>query len=656
MIVVPCLRAQSTRLDQTEILGRLAEGNSPSYVAHLVKVRGLRFSPTEDFVYRVKLAGGDGILVEHLSSKDSEPSVISSADQDVPVRRLAKCAELIHSGAIESAESECRAAIEENPKSPWPPLVVASLMRPEVFRPATTMSPEAAQKARTELLERAATLGPDLAAVHRGLASIPNLSQAGAENQKAMALDPDRLEASEESNLWDFSRYFGLDGETDGSNPPAATDASITLPPEFLRIAKIEPDLATNHFVAGFMYWRVSNFEKARQEFTEAMQLEPGASKAHLLLGGLDFYLRDEESGLAELRESMRIAPAGTPEHMAFAAALERLGRTSEAIDELRATIGMHPSVKEPSDALIELYLKQKDRKAAIAEVRRYLDVVSSAFADQGKFVEVHIESIRQLIGLLLDDHQLEAAGQQYQFVLRYQPNDPAIRNDYGVVLLQMQRIDEALGQFNEVLRINPRFASAHHNIGLCLAAKKNLDGAVREFRQTLELNPDEHNTQVLLGIALGQQGDVAGAKEQLQQAIAKDPTDADAHLGAGLAYEQMKDPSAAIAELKKTLELKPDSAPAANDLAWIYATADDLKLRDPAQALVLARQAVANSPGPNAAFIDTLAEALLINGQASEALSYELQAARLDPDNPEFKTRLPRFQAAVQSHVVAKK
>src|SRR6201999_3622061 len=104
MIVVPCLRAQSTRLDQTEILGRLAEGNSPSYVAHLVKVRGLRFSPTDDFVYRVKLAGGDGILVEHLSSKDSEPSVISSADQDVPVRRLAKCAELIHSGAIESAE------------------------------------------------------------------------------------------------------------------------------------------------------------------------------------------------------------------------------------------------------------------------------------------------------------------------------------------------------------------------------------------------------------------------------------------------------------------------------------------------------------------------------------------------------------------------
>jgi tetratricopeptide (TPR) repeat protein len=87
-----------------------------------------------------------------------------------------------------------------------------------------------------------------------------------------------------------------------------------------------------------------------------------------------------------------------------------------------------------------------------------------------------------------------------------------------------------------------------------------------------------------------------------------------------------------------------------------MYATTDDPKLRNPAEALVLARQAVATSPEPNPAYLDTLAEALLVNGQPAEALKYELQAFQLDPDNPEFKTRLPRFQAAARSATVAKR
>jgi tetratricopeptide (TPR) repeat protein len=77
--------------------------------------------------------------------------------------------------------------------------------------------------------------------------------------------------------------------------------------------------------------------------------------------------------------------------------------------------------------------------------------------------------------------------------------------------------------------------------------------------------------------------------------------------------------------------------------------------LRDAKQALVLARQAVANSPQPNAAFVDTLAEALLINGQPEEALKYEQQALEMEPQNRELQSRLPRFQEAAQAQVTKK-
>jgi|HubBroStandDraft_6_1064221.scaffolds.fasta_scaffold96636_1 tetratricopeptide (TPR) repeat protein len=653
------LRAQSAQLDQTEILGRLAVSYSPSYIAHLVKTRGLNFSPTQDFIYRVKLAGGDGILVDRLSSGDSAPSVVSSADQDIPVHRLAKCAELIHTGAVESAENECRAAIDENPKSPWPLLASASLLQPESFLQEAPPSIDTSKAERAELLQRAAALAPNLALVHRELASIPGSSQAVTEVQKASALDPDQLETTEAANWWQTARSSGLvnafQSNDDAATAPPASDASITLPPNVLRRMKIEPDLASNHFIAGLQYLQVRNFDQARREFHEAMRLEPDVAAPHLLLATLDFYLHNEESGLAQFRETVRIAPAGTLQHMAVAGALEALGRTPEAINELRATIALHPAAYEPSKALIDLCLAHQDRKSAIAELRRSLDLSSSAFTDQAKFVEVRFADLYQLLNLLAEDRELDAAAQQYLFMLRYKPNDSGLHNDYGNVLLDLHRIDDALGQYNEAIRLDPQMSSAHHNIGLCLASKKNLDGAIQEFRQALELNPNEPHTQVFLGSALGQQGDLKGAMEQFQQAIAKDPKDAEAHLSVAYAFEQLKDIPGAIKELKLTLELKPGSPAAENDLAWICATAADPKFRDPVEALVLARQAVLMSPQPNPAYLDTLAEALLLNGQAAEALANELQAAKLDPENPELQSRLPRFREAANPHSLPK-
>jgi Flp pilus assembly protein TadD len=388
----------------------------------------------------------------------------------------------------------------------------------------------------------------------------------------------------------------------------------------------------------------------------QAVRLEPGVAVPHFLIAGIDFKLHERETALAELRETVRIAPAGATEHVAVAHVLESLGRTSEAMSDLRATIAMHPTASEPSNALVELCLLHTDRKSAIAEVSRYLDVSSSVFLDQSKFVENYFTSLYRLIDLLIEDHELDAAAQKYVFLLRYRPEDAGLHNDYGNVLFDLHRLDEALGQYNEAARLDPKMPSAHHNIGMCLAAKKNLEGAVQEFRQALELNPDDDHTRIFLGSALGQKGDLQGAVEQFQQVIGKNPKNPDAHMGVAYALEQMKDSAAAIKELKAALELKPDSPAAENDLAWMYATADDPKLRNPAEALVMARQAVATSLEPNAAYLDTLAEALLINGQPAEALKYEMQAFQLDPDNPEFKSRLPRFQAAANSPTVAKR
>lgn len=186
---------------------------------------------------------------------------------------------------------------------------------------------------------------------------------------------------------------------------------------------------------------------------------------------------------------------------------------------------------------------------------------------------------------------------------------------------------------------------------------KNDLDGAVAEYHTALGLNPDEANTHVMLGIALGTKGDLDSAIAEFRRMISENPDDAWAHANLGHALELKHDLAAAIPELKQALELNPDIRVAENDLAWLFATAPDPHYRDPQAALQHAKHAVAllqQPPTPSgeesAALLDTLAEALLLNGHASEALTTEQRAVGLDPKNAELKTRFELFRKAADA------
>lgn len=680
-LLCPSVFAQPAPLDHVEILGRLAVGYSPSYVAYLVKKRGVSFSVTADFLDEVESAGGKGILIERLSS--AEPDSSAAADsEDKPVDHLAKCAELIHTGDDDSALQECRAAIDEDPLSPWPLLVTADVIGHKLSDQPSVPPDQQTEEELRKLVQKAAALAPNLGPLQAVIASprvlmnvdiLPNPPadtdwRDSSEAQSFdvpldMSLQADRNgRRDDEAVTSDIDPGGGnADVPVDRNEPRSGPDSTenrsqyAAVNAELPQAVEAEPDLARNHVALAQSYALSLDFDKAQNELEEALRLEPDNSGLHAQLANVYFALGDVDDGLAELREKVRIVPYGDQEHMTLAQALDTLGRTSDAIAELRGVIAIHPDHVQPSSALIDLYLETKDRKAAIDELRRSLKASSETFTDEGKFVDARFPDLDRLAGLLEDNRDLDAAAEQYLYILRFKPDDADVHNDYANVLLDQHHLDEAISEYNEALRLEPNMSTAHHNIGLCLAMKNNIDGAIDEFRQALELNPNEPHTRSLLGGALAQKGDLNGAMDQFVQLLEKNPNDADAHTGLGGIYLQRKDDFDAINEFKKALESQPDSPAAENNLAWIYATATDPKFRDPAEALSLAREAVETSPQPQAAFLDTLAEALLLNGQASEALATEMKALDLDPKNPELQSRLVQFRTAAQPKVTAK-
>ncbi len=123
-----------------------------------------------------------------------------------------------------------------------------------------------------------------------------------------------------------------------------------------------------------------------------------------------------------------------------------------------------------------------------------------------------------------------------------------------------------------------------------------------------------------------------------------------DAALAASLAdtYLQKEQFEKAIAEYQRAIEIDPQQAQPYNNLAWLYATCKDEKLRNPQEALRLALKAVELAPRA-APILDTLAEAYYVNKRYNEAMDAITQAISLDPNNAFYRAQLARFRKAKQ-------
>lgn len=87
-----------------------------------------------------------------------------------------------------------------------------------------------------------------------------------------------------------------------------------------------------------------------------------------------------------------------------------------------------------------------------------------------------------------------------------------------------------------------------------------------------------------------------------------------------------------ALAAYEKAFSLEPTNPEVMNNLAWLLLTAEDKSLRDPYEALTLAKAAA--TLAPKGYILDTLAYAYWANGMKKEAIQIAKQAALADPEN----------------------
>jgi tetratricopeptide (TPR) repeat protein len=262
----------------------------------------------------------------------------------------------------------------------------------------------------------------------------------------------------------------------------------------------------------------------------------------------------------------------------------------------------------------------------------------------------------RNMLGLELQSQgKLDQAISQYRRALQVKPNYVEAHNNLGIALQLQGKLDEAINHYRRALQIDSSYVEAYYNMGITFRAQGKHDEAISCYRQTLLLKPYHVEAHSNLGSVLSAQGKFEEAIKHFRQALQIKPNFAEVHYNLGLALKSQGKPDEAIKHFRQALQVKPDLAEAHNNLglaltmtgkldeaighfreavrlkpdylaplnrmARILAMHPEPKLRDPSQAIELAKRAAELTGYKDATILETLAAAYAAAGQFDQAV-----------------------------------
>jgi membrane associated rhomboid family serine protease/tetratricopeptide (TPR) repeat protein len=216
------------------------------------------------------------------------------------------------------------------------------------------------------------------------------------------------------------------------------------------------------------------------------------------------------------------------------------------------------------------------------------------------------------------------------------------------------QQYDLEFRSFQQALSLAPREEQPHEEMGTYYLTQKKYDQAIQEFQEASRLTEGDDHSRLELGLAYQLKGDPQKAQQIFEAVLGKNPKTAEGQKLLVANQVQLADLDAqqklygdAINNYQQALRLAPDLAEAHNNLAWLYATCDDPKYRDPKAALDHAQRAVILTQWKEGEFIDTLAEAYFANGDYQQAVETQKKALALEPHNTELQVHMVRYRKA---------
>ena len=368
------------------------------------------------------------------------------------------------------------------------------------------------------------------------------------------------------------------------------------------------------------------------------------------------------EAGKQLYRDALNLKPKSRGLRMRFSRYLEAQGEKPEALKVLRALIRDFPNDFEGRlrasslAAALGDYEEAEENLLAVLEVNPYAIEVREAYLrllyDSGEIEEAvrycaslvddhpGDPDIRFVFSLVLDSQgKAEEALQQLRQAVRLDPGHPKARD--RILRIFSDRGDTAAGrtEARAWIAANPQSSEAQFALAELLSQGNDYDGSAERYRTAMELDPDYVTARSRYVQTMAQQGRIHEAIELLDTQLDDDPDILEGYSLLGLALDVAGRKSEAVRVFRSGLKREPKNPKILRELAWILATAKIPPLRNGAEAVRLARKAVANAPG-EADFHHVLAAAHAENRQFELAIASARRGIQLAHENNQTELR----------------
>ena len=250
---------------------------------------------------------------------------------------------------------------------------------------------------------------------------------------------------------------------------------------------------------------------------------------------GLSYYgQHDPNAAIASFHQELKTSSPHPATRYYLALALETIGRTDEAIDELNRVAPTNPNNADVLYGLARLHVAAAFR--AIDRLRK-LDPDSfqmHAFTGQ----------------LYSEEGQYEAAAGEFQAALRKQPDALGIHYPLGTAYRMLHEYESAEKEFLLALLESPDDPGTNLSLGELALRVKQYDKALPYLQTAAAGRSKDVESHLLLGRCYMGLGESQHAEAEFLLAASLDPTGARSHYFLAQVYEKLNQPSSRQREL----------------------------------------------------------------------------------------------------------
>jgi tetratricopeptide (TPR) repeat protein/serine/threonine protein kinase len=430
---------------------------------------------------------------------------------------------------------------------------------------------------------------------------------AVADSSKAIELDPKHLRA------W-YVRGWAYDWLGQPDNALANFSKAIELNPTFPIV----------WYARGITYEKLGQPDKALTNFSKAIELNPKDAISWYSRGVVYNKLVQPERAVADLSKAIDLESNHPVVWYNRGLAYRELDQPDQALADFSRAIDMEPRFalawysrgavygklglldKALADFSRAIELNPKDARAWYNRGLAYSELgqPDQALPDYSRAIELNPQlalawSSRGKAYLRLG--QADKTITDFSKVIELEPKNTKAWYDRGITHDQLGRPDKALADYSMVIKLDPKYAPVWHKRGTAYLKLGQPDKALPDYSKAIELDPTFPHPWFNRGVAHTQLGQPKKALADFSKVIdlASDNPRLllAAYLQRGKSHSRLGHFEQARTDYQTALQHAPANALAHNVLAWLLATCPDAKVRDPVQAVALARKAMQLAP-----------------------------------------------------------